>query len=36
MQKIQEIINQVRKSVIGKDDVIEKTLMAMLAGGHIL
>ena len=36
MNKAQEIVNQVRRVVIGKDMVILKVLMAMLAGGHIL
>ncbi len=30
------IIVEVRKAIIGKDDVIEKVLMALLAGGHVL
>ena len=30
------IIAEVRKAVIGKDEVIEKVLMALLAGGHVL
>ena len=30
------IINEVRKAIIGKDTVVCKTLMAILAGGHIL
>ena len=30
------IINEVRKAIIGKDTVVCKTLMAMIAGGHIL
>ncbi len=36
MQQVQEIINQVRKVVVGKDAVIGSILMAMLAGGHVL
>lgn len=32
----QNIINEVRKAVIGKDDIIIKVLMSILAGGHIL
>lgn len=35
-QKISEILTQVKKSVIGKDDVINKVLMAILSQGHIL
>jgi MoxR-like ATPase len=34
--KSEEIIAEVKKVIIGKDDVIEKTLMAILAGGHVL
>ena len=30
------IINEVRKAIIGKDTVVCKTLMAIVAGGHIL
>ena len=36
MQQVQEIINQVRKVVVGKDAVIGSILMAMLAQGHVL
>jgi len=35
-QEVQEIINQVRKVVVGKDVVIGSILMAMLAQGHVL
>ena len=31
-----QIISEVRKAIIGKDEVIEKVLMALLAGGHVL
>ena len=31
-----EIMEEVKKAVIGKDDSVEKVMMAMLAGGHIL
>lgn len=30
------IINEVRKTIVGKDTVVCKTLMAIIAGGHIL
>lgn len=33
---VREIIAEVRKAVIGKDDVILKAMLAMIAGGHIL
>lgn len=33
---IQAVISEIKKAVIGKEDVIVKTLLAMLAGGHIL
>lgn len=35
-EKANEIIAEVKRAVIGKDDCVEKVLMAMLAGGHIL
>ena len=34
--KALQIVSEVRKAIIGKDAVICKTLMAILAGGHIL
>ena len=34
--KVQSILNEVKKAVIGKDDIIEKVLAAILSGGHIL
>lgn len=34
--KALEIINEVRKAVVGKDNIIAKILMAILAQGHIL
>ena len=36
MQQVLEIVNQVRKVVVGKDAVIGSILMAMLAQGHVL
>jgi MoxR-like ATPase len=36
VSKLNEIISEVKKAVIGKDDVIAKTLLAIIAGGHIL
>lgn len=33
---VREIINEVKKAVVGKDDVIIKAVLAILAGGHIL
>jgi MoxR-like ATPase len=35
-QKIESIFNNIEKIVVGKRHVIEKMLVAMLAGGHIL
>lgn len=35
-KKIFEIISEIKKNVIGKDDVIIKALLAIIAGGHIL
>lgn len=34
--KSQEIISEVKKVIVGKDDVIRKVLMALLARGHVL
>lgn len=34
--KSNEILNEVKKVIVGKDEVLEKVLMAVLAGGHIL
>ena len=31
-----QVIRQVRKAVIGKDDCIRKVMMAILSSGHIL
>ena len=36
MNQIQEIVSQVKKVVVGKDAVIGRILMAMLAEGHVL
>ena len=35
-QTAQNIVREVKKAVIGKDEMIEKVLLAMVAGGHIL
>lgn len=34
--KVTEILTEVKKVILGKDEIIEKVLMAMLAKGHIL
>lgn len=34
--KIEDILEQVQRVILGKRDVVEKVLMAILAGGHIL
>lgn len=34
--KIEAIRNEIRKAIVGKDEVIDRTLTAILAGGHIL
>ena len=37
MQKAsQMIINEMKKVIVGKDDILKKVLMTILAGGHIL
>ena len=33
---IQGIIDEIKKNIKGKDDVIKRVLCAMLAGGHVL
>ncbi|MDE5917697.1 MAG: MoxR family ATPase, partial [Oscillospiraceae bacterium] len=35
-RKIEDVISEVKKAVIGKDEVIIKVMLALLAGGHIL
>ncbi len=34
--QVSDIINEVKKVVLGKDGIIEKILLTMLAGGHLL
>ena len=31
-----QVVNEVKKAVVGKDEVVIKTLMAVLARGHVL
>ena len=35
-QKTQQVLQEIEKVVIGKNEVIEKILMAVLAAGHVL
>ena len=35
-QKISAVLAEVKKAIIGKDEVLEKVLVAILAGGHVL
>lgn len=35
-QKIPEILQQIETVVVGKNEIVEKILMAVLAGGHVL
>ena len=35
-QQIQSILDEIKKVIIGKDEIIAKVLMAMLSGGHVL
>lgn len=35
-QKLTEVINEVKKVIFGKDDVIEAILTAIISGGHVL
>ena len=34
--KVDRILHEVKKAILGKDDVIQKVLMAILSGGHVL
>jgi|SRR5690625_994874 len=34
--KTEQVINEIKKVIIGKDDVAKKILLAMLSGGHVL
>ena len=34
--KLNEVINEIEKVVVGKTEIVEKVLMAILAGGHVL
>ena len=34
--KSQDIVNEVKKAVIGKDDVVTKVMLAVLARGHVV
>ena len=36
VSKTVQIVEEVKKAVVGKDDVIVQSLMAILTGGHIL
>ncbi|MDD6175001.1 MAG: MoxR family ATPase [Firmicutes bacterium] len=36
MEDAKKVIDEVKKAVVGKDDVLEKVLMAILAKGHVL
>ena len=35
-QKIQQILHEIEKVIVGKNEVVEKILMAVLASGHVL
>ena len=35
-QKLEQILNEIEKVIVGKDEVVEKVMMAVLAGGHVL
>lgn len=36
MEEINKVIEEIKKAVVGKDEIIEKVMMTMLAGGHVL
>ena len=35
-EKIKEILDQIETVIVGKNEVMERILMAILAGGHVL
>ena len=35
-QKINAILREIKRVIVGKDEIVEKILMAVLAGGHVL
>ena len=35
-QKIAEILQEIEKVIVGKNEIVEKILMAVLASGHVL
>ena len=35
-QKIQQILQEIEKVIVGKNEVVETILMAVLASGHVL
>ena len=35
-QKIIDILHEIEKVIVGKNEVVEKILMAVLCGGHVL
>ena len=35
-EKIPEILRQIETVVVGKNEIVEKILMAILTGGHVL
>ena len=35
-QTIEQILQQIEKVIVGKNEIVEKVLMAILAGGHVL
>ena len=35
-KNLQRVMVEIKKVIIGKDSIIEKVLMAILAGGHVL
>lgn len=35
-QKANRIIEEVKKAIVGKDEIVEKVLLAILSGGHVL
>ena len=36
MKEIKQVIEEIKKAVVGKDEIIEKIIMTLLARGHIL
>ena len=36
MKEIKQVIEEIKKAVVGKDEIIEKIIMTLLARGHFI